>query len=124
MDPKQGEIYWVEIRQSETVGTEQWKRRPYIIVSRTAINKVAPNVVGVPMSTQTRKAGQHRILLPATEIIRDVSCASTISDSVALTDQIRVLDKSRLETRIGCLTQTATVGLLENGLAFLFDIPV
>jgi len=40
MEIKQGDIYWVEIRQSETIGSEQWKRRPYIIVSRNALNRL------------------------------------------------------------------------------------
>jgi mRNA-degrading endonuclease toxin of MazEF toxin-antitoxin module len=122
-DIKQGDIYWVEIRQSETKGSEQWKRRPYIIVSRTGLNKVSRTVVGVPMSHEIRKAGGHLIALPAREIIKDVGCKSNIVDSVALTDQIRVLDLSRLEERIGCLSRTATIGLLELGLGFVFDIP-
>jgi mRNA interferase MazF len=119
---KQGDIYWAEIRQAETQGSEQWKRRPYIIVSRTGVNKVSRTVVGVPMTTQLRKAGQFRILLPASEIVKDVACNSPIVDSVALVDQIRVLDMGRLEQRIGCLSRTATIGLLELGLGFLFDI--
>jgi mRNA interferase MazF len=121
---KQGEIYWVEIRPSEAKGSEQWKRRPYIVVSRTGINRVSATVVGVPMTTELRKAGAHRIQIPAVEIVKDVGCTSTIVNSVALTDQIRVLDISRLEERIGCLSTTATIGLLENGLAYLFDIRI
>jgi len=73
------------------------------------------------MSTNKSKAGQHRIQLPAKEIIKDVGCTSTIVDSVALTDQIRVLDVSRLQEKIGCLSQTAVIAV-GLGLAFLFDI--
>ena len=123
VEVKQGDIYWVEIRQSETKGHEQWKRRPYIIVSRTALNKSSKTVVVVPMTSEMRKAGGHLIALPATEIIKDMASPSNIVDSVALVDQIRVLDLSRLEERIGCLSRTATIGLLELGLGFLFDIP-
>ncbi len=121
---KQGDIYWVEISPSEAKGSEQWKRRPYIVVSRTGINRVSATVVGVPMTTELRKAGAHRIQIPALEIVKDVGYTSTIVNSVALTDQIRVLDISRLEERIGCLSRTATIGLLENGLAYLFDIRI
>ena len=121
-DPvEKGDIYWVDIPKSQTVGTEQWKRRPYIIVSRTLINKLGRNVVGVPMSTEIRKASQHRILIPVSEITKDVSCTDTLSNSVAPTDQIRVLDTARLERKIGKLSQTAIIAL-ELGLAFLFDI--
>lgn len=117
----QGDIYRVDIPKSHTVGSEQFKRRPYIIVSRTAVNHLGRNVVGVPMSTKVHKASQYRILLPAAELIRDVGYPDSFQDSVALTDQIRVLDVSRLEVKMGRLSDSAiiSVGL---GLAFLFDI--
>lgn len=118
---QQGDIYRVDIPKSQAIGSEQWKRRPYIIVSRTAINRLGNNVVGVPMSTKVQKASQHRILLPVAEIIRDVGYPDPFQDSVALTDQIRVLDVSRLEVKMGRLSDSAiiSVGL---GLGFLFDI--
>lgn len=112
---QQGDIYRVDIPQSQTVGSEQWKRRPYIIVSRTAINRLGRNVVGVPMSTKLHKASQHRILLPVVEIIRDVGYPTPFQDSVALTDQIRVLDVSRLEVRMGKIPQSSP---LASGSAF------
>lgn len=122
MEIKRGEVYWVEIPESQTVGSEQWKRRPYIIVSRTAVNRLGHNVVGVPLSTKTGKASQHRILLPANEIIKDPGCSDAIMESVALTDQIRVLDVKRLEQpKIEHLSRTG-VAAVELGLAFLFDI--
>jgi mRNA-degrading endonuclease toxin of MazEF toxin-antitoxin module len=70
------------------------------------------------------KGGQHRITVPVAEMIRDASCTANLTDSVILTDQIRVLDLSRLQDKIGVLSQTALIGLLELGLAYLFDIPV
>src|ERR1035437_10280700 len=88
---QQGDIYRVDIPKSQTIGSEQYKRRPYIIVSRTAINRLGNNVVGVPMSTKIHKSSQHRILLPVAEIIQDVGYHDPFQDSVALTDQIRVL---------------------------------
>lgn len=122
MEIKQGDIYWVTIPQNHTVGSEQYKRRPYIIVSRTAVNRVSRTVVGVPMSSKTQKAGNYRILVPIGEIIKEPTCTDHITDSVALTDHIRVLDITRLEQpRIGRLSTTAVIGL-GLGIAFLFDI--
>jgi mRNA-degrading endonuclease toxin of MazEF toxin-antitoxin module len=119
---RQGEIYWATITPAETVGSEQFKRRPFVIVSRDAINRLGQNVVAVPLSSRVHKASQHRIFLPVAEMIKDATCQDSLVDSVALTDQIRVLDISRLESpKIGRLSQTATVAL-ELGLAFLFDI--
>ncbi len=125
MSVRQGDIYWVEIQPEETVGSEQYKRRPFVIVSRSDLNRGQNNVVGVPLSTKVAKACAHRILIPVAEIIKDPGSNSVVKNSVALTDQIRVLDKSRLEEpRIGYLSQTATIGVVEVGLAYLFDIPI
>jgi mRNA-degrading endonuclease toxin of MazEF toxin-antitoxin module len=73
------------------------------------------------MSTKIHKASQHRILLPVAEIIQDVGYPDPFQDSVALTDQIRVLDVTRLEVKMGRLSDSAviSVGL---GLSFLFNI--
>jgi len=121
LDIKQGEIYWVNIPASHTLGSEQYNRRPYIIVSRTLINKSGNTVVGVPMTTTEGKDPSYRIMIPAREIVRDVSYSSEIKNSVAKTDQVRVLDKSRLEQKIGTLSNTAIVAV-GLGLAFLFDL--
>ena len=119
---KQGEIYWVFAADLDIKGSEQQKSRPYVIVSRDAINRHGLNVVGVPLSTKTHKANSHRILIPITHILKDPGCTRPISDSVALTDHIRVLDPSRFEhPKVGRLSDTA-MGGLELGLAFLFDI--
>jgi mRNA-degrading endonuclease toxin of MazEF toxin-antitoxin module len=40
---------------------------------------------------------------------------------VAKTDQVRVIDKTRLEQKIGRLSQTAILAVT-HGLAFVFDI--
>ena len=56
-------------------------------------------------------------------MVKDPQCTDKLLDSVALTDQIRTLDKSRLQQpKIGRLSQTATIGLVETGLAFLFGL--
>ena len=93
-------------------------------MSRTAVNR-GNTVVGVPFTaSENVLAGPtppYRIFVPAPEIVRDVSFNGDIKDSVAKTDQVRVLDKSRLENRIGKLTNTAiaAVGL---GLAYMLDL--
>jgi len=53
--------------------------------------------------------------------VKDVSYTGEIKDSIAKTDQVRVLDKSRLERKMGTLTNTANVAV-GLGLAFLFDL--
>ncbi len=119
---KQGDIYWVNAKDLDIQGSEQNKSRPYLIVSRTAINKLGFNVVGVPLTTKLHKANSYRIKLPVQYMSKDSACTRTLQDSVALTDHIRVLDISRLEQpKMGSLLLTA-VGGIELGLSYLFDI--
>ena len=98
------------------------KSRPYVIASKTALNLKSPIVVDVPLTSTLSKACSHRMFLPVAHMIVDPSCKRRPNDSVALTDQIRVLDIKRLESpRIGRLSDTA-LGGLEVALSYLFDI--
>jgi mRNA-degrading endonuclease toxin of MazEF toxin-antitoxin module len=122
LEIKQGEIYWVNAGDLDVQGSEQQKSRPYVIVSRTLVNRLGKNVVGVPLSTKVHKACAHRVLLPFPHMVKNPACSRSLSDSVALTDHIRVLDIDRLEQpKMGSLSQTAINGL-ELALSFLFDI--
>lgn len=122
MEVKQGEIYWVFAKDLDIKGSEQQKSRPYLIVSRTSINRIGQNVVGVPLTTKLHKANSYRINLPVQFMVKDPASSRPLSDSVALTDHIRVLDVTRLEQpKMGMLSLTA-IGGIELGLSFLFDI--
>lgn len=121
MDIQQGDIYWVNIPRGETKGSEQFGRRPFIVLSRLAVNKTVKTVVVVPMSTTVDNQPPYRVVIPVSEITKDISCNNALETSVAKTDQVRVIDKSRLEQRIGRLSQTATIAVA-HGLAFVFDI--
>ena len=119
---KQGDIHWVFAKDLDIQESEQQKSRPYVIVSRDAINQLGKNVVGVPLSTKIHKANSYRVLIPVGHIIKDVGCVRPMSDSVALTDHIRVLDPSRFEPqRMGRVSDTA-MGGIEVGITFIFDI--
>lgn len=129
MDVPQGDIYWVEIPPNQTEGAEQFGRRPFIVMSRTSLNRRLKTVVAVPMTTFNDSvtlasiAAQppFRIVIPVAEIAKDVGCSSQLSLSVAKTDQARIIDKSRLKQRIGKLSQTAVIAV-GVGLANVFDI--
>ena len=132
MDILQGDIYWVYAIDLDIEGSEQDKNRPYVIVSRLSINRLGPTVVGVPLSTELSKAGGHRMMVPAQLMIRESAWPATwdngnprrqLETSVALTDHIRVLNKTRLTMpRMGCLSTTAIAGL-ELGLRRIFETP-
>jgi len=125
VDVRPGEIYWVTIDPTQTTGSEQHFRRPFVIVSRLRVNRSGRVVVGLPFTrTGADPTAQHppyRIFIPATEISRDGGFTGDIQDSIALIDQVRVLDRKRLENKMGVVSATAlaAIGL---GLSYLFDL--
>jgi mRNA-degrading endonuclease toxin of MazEF toxin-antitoxin module len=73
------------------------------------------------MSTNTSKARAYNVLLPVSEIIKDINCTSAIVTSVALCSHVRVVDKRAFEAKIGRLSQSAVLAV-QLGLAYLFDV--
>jgi mRNA interferase MazF len=122
MEVKQGDIYWVTIKREEAKGSEQCGRRPVIVVSRLGVNRTLNTVVVVPLSSKNvMNQPPYRIVVPVAEITKDITCNTPLVLSVAKTDQVRVIDKTRLEDKIGVLSQTAIVSVL-IGLANICDI--
>src|SRR5712691_8751089 len=95
---KQGELYFCEPDPNDTVGSEQEKDRPWVIVSMTQFHR-GNCVVGIPLSKHIDKACAHLIVIPRDEMHWDGGAGPY--DAVALTDQIRALDKSRFRRKIG-----------------------
>ena len=129
MEIRQGDIYWIDIPRHQTEGSEQFGRRPCVVMSRTGINKTARTVVVVPMTTYNSQTQDqkmldqqppYRIVIPVSEMVIDVSCNSVLSTSVVKTDQARVIDKCRLEAKIGRISDLAILSV-GAGLAYVFD---
>lgn len=117
-DPiEQGEIYWITIPNRG--GREQQGRRPCIVMSRRSVNCGNPIVV-VPMTTTKSRASSYNIAIPASEIVRDLTHTAPV-DSVALCGHAFVVDKRKLEDRMGKLSYNAVLAV-QLGLAYLFDI--
>ena len=79
------------------VGTEQAGIRPAIIVQIDRANAVSPHTIIVPFTTKIRKA-----LLPSHAFV-PAGVGGLSQDSVALCEQIRVIDKRRIIRVIGHL---------------------
>ena len=114
----QGDIYWISLPNRG--GREQHGRRPCIVMSRRHVNLQNPIVV-VPMTSETRRANSYNIAIPANEIVRDVASHSSIVDSVALCGQVFMVDKRKLEDKLGKLSYNAVLAV-QLGLAYVFDI--
>jgi mRNA interferase MazF len=88
---KRGELYYADL--SPVVGSEQGGVRPVLIVQNNIGNKHAPTVIAAAITSQLGKAK-----LP-THI--EIAEANLPKDSVILLEQIRTIDKTRLQERIG-----------------------
>ncbi|MBE7073931.1 MAG: type II toxin-antitoxin system PemK/MazF family toxin [Clostridiales bacterium] len=93
---KRGEIYYADL--SPVVGSEQGGIRPVLIVQNDVGNKYAPTVIVSAITSQLGKAK-----LP-THIELSAEEYNLPKNSVALLEQIRTLDKRRLQDKITTLS--------------------
>jgi mRNA interferase MazF len=83
-------------RLDPTAGHEQAGTRPVVVVSRDAFNAAGWRLcLCVPLSTRNRRSPLHVRIDPPEGGVR--------TTSFALVDQVRALDRSRLEQRWGAV---------------------
>ena len=87
------------------VGTEQAGVRPVVILQIDRANAVSPHTVIVPFTTRIRRA-----LLPSHAFV-PAGAGGLRRDSVALCEQIRVIDKRRVVKVLGHLNEPYLEGI-------------
>lgn len=97
-----GDIYWVNLEP--TKGGEIKKTRPCVIMGATPINQVRRTILVIPLSTSAK---------PRPPIVTPVNCLG--KKVVAVCDQLRAIDKSRLLKSAGELS-TKDLELLDQSL--------
>jgi mRNA interferase MazF len=97
-----GEIWWVNL--DPTIGSEIRKTRPAVVLTSDSLNRVRRTVVVVPLSNGPQ--ARAPIVVPT---------PSAGTASVAVCDQLRSVDKTRLTARIGALSST-DLRLVEQGV--------
>jgi mRNA interferase MazF len=95
---RRGDLFWVDL--SPTKGSEQAGRRPVLIIQNDIGNEYAPTVIVAPLTT-TRFTKGYPINVHVSRGI-----AGLKEDSTILLSQIRTIDKSRLERKMGHLPQS------------------
>ena len=103
-----GDIYWIDL--NPTTGSEINKQRPYVLVGATPINQARHTVVVVPLSTSAKARPPITI---------SVSCLN--KKVTAVCDQIRTVDKSRLKSFIGALSDD-DLNSLDDGLRQVLNL--
>lgn len=94
---KRGEIYYADL--SPVVGSEQGGLRPVLVVQNDVGNKHSPTVIVSAITSQINKAK-----LP-THIEIPASRDGLNKDSVVLLEQLRTIDKRRLQDLVGHVSQ-------------------
>ena len=99
---KRGEIYFADL--SPVVGSEQGGIRPVLIVQNDIGNKYSPTVIAAAITSQLSKAK-----LP-THIQLD-TIDGLPKNSVVLLEQLRTLDKRRLQQKVCDLSAMKMAGI-------------
>lgn len=92
---KRGDIFFADL--SPVVGSEQGGQRPVVIVQNNVGNQHSPTVIVAPITAKIAKPKlPTHVGLPAESVDTGIG-----KDSVILLEQIRTLDKRRLQDKIG-----------------------
>lgn len=92
MEIKRGDVFYADL--SPVVGSEQGGIRPVLIVQNNVGNKYSPTVIVAAITSQINKAKiPTHVELPAENY-------RLPKDSVVLLEQIRTIDKRRLQDKV------------------------
>lgn len=101
------------------VGSEQGKRRPALIISDEDINQILPVVNILPITSRKR----NRSVYP-NEVLLPCGIGGIEKDSIILCYQIRTIDKSRLQKRIGKIEDNDIRRSIVDALCFQLGVLV
>jgi mRNA interferase MazF len=112
---QRGEVFLANLQPTQ--GSEQGGTRPVIVISRDAINKSSTVVVVVPTTDAANKAK----LYPS-HVLLKAGVAGLSLDSIALGEQVRAINKTRLVKLLGRLNR-AELTLIEAAVKIALDLP-
>ncbi len=112
---KRGEIYYADL--NPTVGSEINKKRPVLIISSDANNRVSNTVTVIPITSNVKKVYSFEVLLETQE-----SCLAKLSK--AQCQQIRTISKLRISDKtpagsVGVAVLTKIEAAVKLHLAFM-----
>ncbi len=99
MDLHRGEIFFAEL--SPVQGSEQGGNRPVLVVQNDIGNHHSPTTIVLPITSKINK----NKLPTHVELAKTESGLSR--DSIVLAEQIRTIDKGRLQQKVAQLTPAA-----------------
>ena len=90
---KKGDLYFADL--SPVIGSEQGGVRPVLVVQNNVGNKYSPTIIVAAVTSQ-----KHKAQLP-THVSIDAAGNGLSKNSVVLLEQLRTIDKRRLQDLIG-----------------------
>lgn len=113
---KRGDIYYAKL--NPVVGSEQGgKHRPVLIISNNKGNRYSTTVIAAAITGKEHAKPN----LPTHIIVND--CEFLEKDSIILLEQIRTLDKQRLQEYIGTFDRRLMLSV-DNALAISIGIKI
>ena len=113
MTVRRGDIFFADL--SPVVGSEQGGMRPVLIVQNDVGNKYSPTVIAAAITSQKEKSK-----LPTHIELNALNCGLA-KDSVVLLEQIRTIDKKRLQERMGRLDEPS-MSKVNHALSISFGL--
>ena len=108
-----GEVWLTNL--NPTRGSEQAGIRPVIIFQSNVLNKFTATILAIPLTTKLRRASLPScVFIPKEE-------GGLASDSIALCHQLRVLDRTRLQRKLGAVSQQ-TLSTIDSKMLFTMGI--
>ena len=108
---ERGDVFYADL--SPVIGSEQGGIRPVVILQNNVGNHYSPTVVVAIITSQTKK------LLP-THVYIGSECG-LVKDSIVLLEQIRTIDKKRLENFVTTLNE-GIMNEIDKALSISLDI--
>lgn len=110
---KRGEIYFADL--DSTVGAEIKKKRPVLIVSNNANNKMAKTITIIPITSNIKKIYPFEVLIEAQD-------SGLPKSSKAQCHQIRTLSKIRIQDRKAGFVNTQIMSQINAAMKLHLDI--
>ena len=108
-EAKKGEIYLYWIGKKEARGTEIKKIRPGVVISTNNLNRWNYRFIIAPITKRTNKFLDFEVPVLVNQ-----------KEGLALLDQIKTVDKSRLIKKLGKLTEAEMLAIRKR-LDLVFD---
>ena len=115
MTIKRGDVYYADL--SPVIGSEQGGLRPVLIIQNDVGNKHSPTVITAAITSQTNKTKIPTHIQLYTEKF------GLAKNSVIMLEQIRTIDKRRLQEKIGRLDANL-MDRINNAISISFGLSI